>query len=141
MSSRPRPAAPPEAETVLTVPAMHCAGCMAKIERGLAAVPGVTEARVNLTARQVAVRHAPALGPRELVHALAGLGFAGQPRAEEEAGPPPSAVRPLLAPLAVAGFAAMNVMLLSVSNRSGAEGATRDLFHWLSALIGVPAIL
>ena len=141
MSSQPRPAAAPEAETVLTVPAMHCASCMAKIERGLTAIPGVTEARVNLTARQVAVRHAPALGPRELVHALAGLGFAGQPRAEEEAGPPPSAVRPLLAPLAVAGFAAMNVMLLSVSIWSGAEGATRDLFHWLSALIGVPAIL
>jgi Cu2+-exporting ATPase len=46
----------------------------------------------------------------------------------------------LLAPLAVAGFACMNVMLLSVSIWSGADGATRDLFHWLSALIGVPAI-
>jgi Cu2+-exporting ATPase len=33
----------------------------------------------------------------------------------------------------------MNVMLLSVSGR--ARGATRDLFHWLSALIGVPAIV
>ncbi|MFN5778461.1 MAG: HAD-IC family P-type ATPase, partial [Novosphingobium sp.] len=53
---------------------------------------------------------------------------------------PPSAVKPLLAPLAVAAFACMNVMLLSVSIWSGAEGSTRDLFHWLSAMIGVPAI-
>ena len=34
----------------------------------------------------------------------------------------------------------MNVMLLSVSIWSGAEGPTRDLFHWLSALIALPVI-
>jgi Cu2+-exporting ATPase len=126
--------------TVLVVPAMHCAGCMAKVERGLAAVPGVASARVNLTARQVRVEHEPAVAMPMLVEALGEAGFASQPRGEELA-PPPSAARPLLAPLAVAGFACMNVMLLSVSVWSGAEGSTRDLFHWLSALIGVPAIL
>ena len=45
--------------------------------------------------------------------------------------------------LAVAGFAAMNVMLLSVSvwsgNASDMTFVTRDLFHWLSALIVLPA--
>jgi Cu2+-exporting ATPase len=44
------------------------------------------------------------------------------------------------ASFAVAGFAAMNVMLLSVSVWSGAEGSTRELFHWLSAAIALPAI-
>jgi Cu2+-exporting ATPase len=127
-------------ETVLVVPAMHCAGCMAKVERGLADVPGVGSARVNLTARQVMVRHAPGIAMPVLIEALQQAGFAAQPRNDDIA-PPPSAARALLAPLAVAGFAAMNVMLLSVSIWSGADGATRDLFHWLSALIGVPAIL
>ena len=34
----------------------------------------------------------------------------------------------------------MNIMLLSVSIWSGAEGATRTMFHWLSALIALPAV-
>ncbi|MBC2665639.1 cadmium-translocating P-type ATPase [Novosphingobium flavum] len=131
--------AAPHAETVLVVPGMHCAGCMGKVERGLADLPGVSAARVNLTARQVRVTHDPALATPTLIDALGRIGFAAQPRADDAA-PPPSAARPLLAPLGVAGFAAMNVMLLSVSIWSGAEGATRDLFHWLSAGIGVPAI-
>ena len=135
-------AAPPhdaEVTTVLVVPAMHCAGCMGKVERAMAAVPGVSTARVNLTARQVSVAHTPALKLPVLIEALAATGFASQPLSDDIA-QPTSAVKPLLAPLAVAGFAAMNVMLLSVSVWSGAEGPTRIVFHWLSALIAVPAI-
>ncbi|WP_068072160.1 heavy metal translocating P-type ATPase [Novosphingobium lentum] len=134
-----RTANPAWTHSELAVPAMHCAGCMAKIERGLSALPGVHAARANLTARSVGVDHDPALATPELVAALAAAGFEAQPR--EASTPPVSAVRPLLAPLAVAGFAAMNVMLLSVSIWSGADGATRALFHWLSAAIGVPAIV
>jgi P-type Cu2+ transporter len=134
------PGAAPLQTTVLVVPAMHCAGCMAKVERSLGTLPGVSGARVNLTARQVRVEHDPTVAIPELVEALAAAGFASQPRGEELA-PPASAVKPLLAPLAVAGFACMNVMLMSVGIWSGAGGATRDLFHWLSALIGVPAIV
>ncbi|OYU35587.1 heavy metal translocating P-type ATPase [Novosphingobium sp. PASSN1] len=125
--------------SVLAVPGMHCAGCMGKVERALGAVPGVASARANLTARTIAVDHAAQVEIPALVAALAGAGFAAEPR--EDALEPPSASRELLAPLAVAAFACMNVMLLSVSVWSGADGSTRDLFHWLSALIGVPAIL
>lgn len=128
----------PAVHTVLAVPGMHCAGCMGKVERALGAVEGVASARTNLTARTVEVIHAPAIETPALVAALAATGFEAQPREIEAE--PVSAVKPLLAPLGVAAFACMNVMLMSVSVWSGADGTTRSLFHWVSALIGVPAI-
>src|SRR5262249_53221930 len=52
--------------------------------------------------------------------------------------------RRLLRALAVAGFAAANIMLLSGSiwagHGQGMDAATRAYFHWLSALIALPAI-
>ncbi|GAC1612632.1 MAG: cation-translocating P-type ATPase [Novosphingobium sp.] len=139
-TAKPAPAEMLLEASVLTVPAMHCAGCMGKVERAFAGLPEVHAARANLTARTVTVTHAPGVQPPALIAALNAVGFEAQPR-DDTLAPTPSAVRPLLLPLAVAGFAAMNVMLLSVSVWSGAEGATRDLFHMLSAAIGVPAVL
>lgn len=138
-AASPEPLVADHETTVLVVPGMHCGGCMAKVERALSAVPGVTSARVNLTAKQVRAEHGRGVETADLIAALDAVGFASQPRTEELT-KAPSAVRPLLAPLGVAAFASMNVMLLSVSVWSGAEGSTRSLFHWISALIGIPAI-
>lgn len=125
--------------TILAVPAMHCAGCMSKVERAFGKVAGVHSARTNLTARTVDVVHAPQVELPALVAALSQSGFEAQVREPEAE--VVSAVRPLLAPLGVAAFACMNVMLMSVSVWSGADGTTRSLFHWVSAMIGVPAIV
>jgi Cu2+-exporting ATPase len=138
MSARAIPVAATET-SVLAVPGAHCAGCMSKIERGLAAVPGIASARVNLTSRMVTVVHDAAFDDRRIVDELEKIGFEAKRRPREVA-KPFSAVKPLLGPLAVASFAGMNIMLLSVSIWSGAEGSTRDLFHWISALIALPAV-
>lgn len=127
-------------ESRFTVPSIHCAGCIGKIERGLGAVAGIDRARVNFSARRVLVRHEPALSEGELLAELGNLGFEAQPSVSELALQDDTETRLLLTALAVAGFGMMNVMLLSVSIWSGAIGATRDLFHWLSALVAVPVV-
>ena len=131
--------AAPGGRTTFAVPGVHCAGCISKIESGLAAEPGILSARVNFTARQLVVEHLPELTIPALQDAIARTGVQAQPL-QASADRQGAESRALLRATAVAGFAAMNIMLLSVSVWSGAAGATRDLFHLLSALIAIPAI-
>ena len=85
-----------------------------------------------------------ALKPAQIITTLEKIGYRGHPfvplRAEEEEA---AEARRLTRYLAVAGFAAMNIMLLSVSVWSGnvtdITPETRDFFHWASALIALPA--
>lgn len=123
-----------------TVPGMRCAGCIGKIERGLAAVPGVGTARVNFTARRVAVSHVPDLTGEAIIDELRKLGFEAERAAENPLGRDDEETKRLLRALGVAGFGMMNIMLLSVSIWSGAEGLTRELFHLISAIIAIPVI-
>lgn len=126
------------AHTRLIVPGIRCAGCIAKLERGLPLQPGIVEARVHFGNKSLALTHDPALAMPELIAAVERIGFSAEPALDQPAGP--TELPLLLKSLAVASFAAMNVMLLSVGIWSGAQGPTRDLFHWLSALIALPAI-
>ncbi len=131
---------PDVVESRFTVPGIRCAGCIGKIERGFDDMPGVSGARVNFTAKRVVVRHSPRTSERQILKLLEDLGFEAQPSAADMMAEDEGETRRLLNALAVAGFGMMNVMLLSVSVWSGADGTTRDLFHWLSALIAVPVI-
>ena len=128
------------ATSVFAVEGLRCAGCISKLESGLATLPGVTSARVNFTTRRVSIAHDPALDDDSLKLAVERLGFVAEQFHGDLAPPEDAETRRLLKALGVAGFAAMNIMLLSVSVWSGAQGTTRTLFHWLSALIALPAV-
>ncbi|WP_369025716.1 heavy metal translocating P-type ATPase [Qipengyuania sp. RANM35] len=132
--------APHLVDTRFTVPGIRCAGCIATIERGLAKVEGVDTVRVNFSAKRVAVRHVDSLSEDALIDALEDLGYEAQPVAANPLATDDAEAKSLLRALAVAGFGMMNIMLLSVSVWSGAGGVTRELFHWLSALIALPVI-
>ena len=127
-------------QTDLSVPAIHCGGCIQKIEKALGALPGVEQARVNLSTRRVTIRWRADGTPPPFIESLSGdrlrsasLRYRLRTRTD-------GTLAELVRALAVAGFAASNIMLLSVSIWSGAEPATRDLFHWISALIALPAV-
>ena len=127
----------------LIIPGVHCAGCISRIEGAVSGLTGVESVRLNLSTRRLRVGLAAGATGDQVIPTVEGLGYDCRTFSAAEAG---SAAqdrqgRELLFALAVAGFAAGNVMLLSVSVWSGAEGATRDLFHWISALIALPAIL
>jgi Cu2+-exporting ATPase len=125
-------------QTDLSVPQARSAACIAAIEGELQRLEGVVAARVNLTARRVAVRWRGDGQAPPLVDALNGIGYDAC-LAEAEAGEDDPEMSRLLGATAVAGFAAMNIMLLSVSVWSGADAGTRNAFHLVSALLAVPA--
>ena len=131
----------------LIVDGMHCAACVWLIEGILRRQAGVISARLNMTTRRLALRwNSNLTDAASLVALVQTLGYRAAPydpcrlgdgaRAEEQT---------LLKAMAVAGFAAGNVMLLSVSVWAGAASemgpATRDLLHWISALIALPAVV
>ncbi|MEO8686393.1 MAG: cation transporter, partial [Devosia sp.] len=117
---------------VLAVPDAYCATCIDSIEHSLRNVPGVVTARVNLSRRHVRVEYATASDPVALVSAVMKAGYRTYPVDQDHVDGDP-AFRDLLRATAVAGFAAGNIMLFSVSIWAGADEPTRNLFHWISA--------
>jgi Cu2+-exporting ATPase len=131
--------------TTLVVDNMQCGGCMASIERALRATPGVAEARANLSARRVTVvSDAVDADVQTLIESLDRAGFRAAEAIDRNDTSADERAHALLRRLGVAGFAAANVMLLSVSVWAGVasdmDHAAQGLFHWLSALIAMPAI-
>ncbi len=139
-----RPAGPGLLQVHLSVPGAHCGACIRAVETGLAKLPGVEDARLNLSARRVTVRWRDGAGDGKAPPVIATLRRLGYDAhlfdATREDGRDP-VLAELIRAVAVSGFAAANIMLLSVSVWSGADAATRDLFHWISALIAIPALV
>lgn len=128
---------------VFSVPTIHCGACISAIERALTPLQGVKSARVNLSLKRLNIVLEPDADILAVDDELKTLGFPATPvdlgdlsQLEHD-----QQSSKLLKALAVAGFAAGNIMLLSVSVWSGADGPTRDLFHFISALIAIPVVL
>lgn len=123
----------------LSVPGVHCGLCIKNIEETLGKIAGVAYVRVNLTARRVTVRWKDGETPPDVVDPLRRLGYEAHifDMAQDK---DPTFTRLLIA-LGVAAFASSNVMLLSVAVWSGADAATRDMFHWISGLIALPTLI
>ena len=126
-------------QTDLSVPAIHCGACIRTIEKALGGLAGVESARANLSAKRVTIRWQANGSPPPFVDTLKQAGFEAH-LFDIDSSKDDGALSELIRALAVAGFASSNIMLLSVSIWSGAEAETRDLFHWLSMFIALPAL-
>lgn len=130
-------------QTEIVVPSIHCVVCISKIEKSLSALPHVVEVRVNLSLRRANIIWDGKKGKgTSFPLMLDQLGFENFLLSEEDETTKRLAKegKSLLLALAVSGFAVANIMLLSISVWSGADGETAKLFHLISGLIAVPAV-
>ncbi len=141
---RPRRATTATGHIDFLVPEMHCAACIGRIEDGLSALarrhPGPRQS--HQPPRRHRLRRRRGRSRTRCSPRSRRAGYSARPfdASAFDAASRDAVGGDLVRCLAVAGFAAGNIMLLSVSVWSGASDATRELFHWLSALIALPAI-
>ncbi|PPQ27314.1 heavy metal translocating P-type ATPase [Rhodopila globiformis] len=137
-------------ELTLAVDGVQCGACVWLIESVLAKQPDVEVGRVNMTTRRLRLAWRGAAGEADrLVGLIESLGYRLVPfdtaalnAARDETG------RMLMRCLAVAGFAAGNVMFISIAIWAGQIGrfteigsATETMLHWVSALLAMPAVV
>lgn len=134
------------ARLTLMVEGVHCAACIQKIESALAKTPDVLSARLNFSTKRLTVEW------RGSVHDSARMAAVVREQGYKVQPYDPKAIqaesdeeeRFLQICLGVSAFAAFNTMLIAEALWfSGDEmgQATRDMFHWLSALIAIPAVI
>lgn len=131
------------AQLDILVPEAYCAACIGAIEGNFKKLESVKYARLNLTRKRLSIKWDESQNSaKDMMVVLEWLGYHGQPfnRAEFENIQTDAYQKKLLTSLGVAGFAASNVMLLSVSVWAGADESTRNFFHWISAFIAIPAL-
>ena len=130
----------------LAVDGLQCGACVWLIESALGRERNVVQSRVNMTTRRLQLGWTGALNDGgRLVGLVEQLGYRLVPfDAASLAAAADRTGRALTRAMAVAGFAAGNVMLFSIAiwigEVQGMGPAMRDLLHWVSALIALPAI-
>lgn len=127
----------------LLVEGIHCAACVWLIEKTLARMPGVIEAKVNLSAKRLLLSwDNEAVKLSAILQELARIGYAATPFDPEVAeGQLKKNNLALLYRLAFAGFAMMNLLWISIALYSGAdEGEFRTLFHWVGFALATPTL-
>ncbi len=129
----------------LMVRGAKCGACLAKIEKAVAGLPGVETARLNLSSGHFKASWKGGLSANRIARAISDLGYDVGPYDTSSATKAATnEEKRLLLAMGVAGFAMANIMLLSVSvwASAGEMGEnTRQLFHWISGAIAVPAVL
>jgi Cu2+-exporting ATPase len=123
---------------------MHCANCVARVERLLASQP-VEDVRVNLTARTLGFRWRPErVRLSQILAALDDAGFAPRVLAHENAlADAAKARRSQVARIGVATICALQVMMLAWPSyfRADVDPGILQLLRWAQLILATPCVL
>jgi Cu2+-exporting ATPase len=131
-------------EIHLLVEGIHCAACVWLIENRLTKIKGVLNSSVNLSAKKLHLKwDNREIQLSKILHYLAKIGYSAVPFDPEVAeGKIKKQNRDLLLRLGFAGFAAMNLMWISIALYAGADdGDYKALFQWLGFSLATPTLL
>lgn len=122
---------------------IHCAGCVWLLERLTQINPAIKRSVLNATTGRLGVRYEPnSIKLSQIAALLASLGY--PPRLPGCTTERSTLDRTLLIRLGVAGFAALNTMMLAVSLFqgffTGIDPAVANYFRWWSLVLALPAV-
>ena len=126
----------PAGAVELAVEGMTCASCVGRVEKALKAVPGVTEATVNLATERATVRGVAAVA--DLIAAIEKVGYEANPvdtgaQADEEAAEKKDAERAeLKRDLTLAAVLALPVFVLEMGSHM-----IPGMHEWVASTIGI----
>lgn len=134
-------------ELNLIIQGIHCAACIWLIENILQKQTEITSAKINFTSKRICIKWRGEQNlANDFIKKIYQIGYKALPfdreiiQQEEK-----KYNNKLLKYLAVSGFAAGNVMLISIalwsSNWLSMGENTRTLLHWVSAFFAVPATI
>jgi P-type Cu2+ transporter len=120
---------------------MHCASCVAKVQRALGGVAGIESTHINPVRRMVLVEHSQDTDPIALLQRIEDAGFHPSLSGAATAS---SAQRDMLKRLGIAGLAMMQVMMFAFALYAGAftgmDEAYRRLIELASLMFCLPVV-
>ncbi len=127
----------PATELILDIEGMTCASCVARVEKKLSAVPGVS-ASVNLATETARVRAEHEVDPALLVDAVRAAGYEAhlRPVATPRAPSSEARVDPLRARLMVSALLALPVVVVAMVPAAQFPG-----WQWVSLVLTTPIVL
>ncbi|MFD2367873.1 heavy metal translocating P-type ATPase [Pseudoduganella sp. GCM10020061] len=129
----------PSGSVTLDVEGMTCASCVARVEKALLKVPGVTGATVNLATEKAGVRTAGDVAPEALAAAVRAAGYeareAAAPSAAPAGAPARRSVLPSWWPVAAAALLSLPLVAPMILALFGVD---LQLDPWLQLALATP---
>lgn len=120
---------------------IHCAACVWLIEHALAREPSVKKVRVNTVTRHVQVHWVNGEPVSRLMRLLADIGYPPEPLLpSHEQAIAQKKQRVDLFRLGYAGFAMMQIGMVSAALYLGADDEWRSLFRMISLFVSIPVV-